>query len=143
MIAGVVRRHDRVAGKTSEGEDYRANDPVLLDWEVAFAFPCQRPASAVNGVFETPQWRITPDAEGERVNSRRWMAGDYGGPLGIVENELRPVVLPAYLRNDWAKDWGSLQRLTPLKPQVDAEITVTDDVHGGMWTPGPMRAIKN
>uniref|UniRef100_UPI003D8B5BF8 arabinosyltransferase domain-containing protein n=1 Tax=Gordonia sp. B7-2 TaxID=3420932 RepID=UPI003D8B5BF8 len=118
-------------------------DPVLLDWEVAFAFPCQRPASVHNGVLETPMWRITPDAEGERVNSRRWMAGDYGGPLGIVENELRPTVLPAYLRNDWAKDWGSLQQLTPLKPQVLAQIDLTEDVHWGWWTPGPMRAVKN
>ncbi len=32
MIAGVVRRHDRVVGQTREGEAYRANDPVLLDW---------------------------------------------------------------------------------------------------------------
>ncbi|NED60890.1 hypothetical protein G3I15_08145, partial [Streptomyces sp. SID10244] len=68
---------------------------------------------------------------------------DYGGPLGIVENELRPIVLPTYLRNGWARDWGSLQRLVPLKPQVDAELKVTGDVHGGTWTPGPMRAIKN
>lgn len=120
-----------------------SEDPVLLDWEVALAFPCQRPAAAVHGVLETPMWRIAPDAEGERVNSRRWMAGDYGGPLGIVENELQPIVLPAYLRNDWAKDWGSLQRLVPLKPQVPAELTLTTDVHGGLWTPGPMRAIKN
>ena len=120
-----------------------SEDPVLLDWEVAFAFPCQRPATVVNGVWETPQWRITPDAEGERVNSRRWMAGDYGGPLGIVENELRPVVLPSYLRNGWAKDWGSLQRLTPLQPQVDAELVLTEEDHGGLWTPGPMRAIRN
>ncbi len=37
MIAGVVRRHDRVAGKTSEGEAYHANDPVLLDWVQATA----------------------------------------------------------------------------------------------------------
>ncbi|MEE3852219.1 arabinosyltransferase domain-containing protein [Gordonia sp. LSe1-13] len=120
-----------------------SDDPVLLDWEVALAFPCQRPATVVNGVFETPQWRVTPDAEGERVNSRRWMAGDYGGPLGIVENELRPTVLPSYLRNSWAKDWGSLQRLTPLQPQVDAELVISEEVHGGMWTPGPMRAIRN
>ncbi|AZG46833.1 arabinosyltransferase domain-containing protein [Gordonia insulae] len=133
----------RVTSMVTLNDLVGSEDPVLLDWEVALAFPCQRPASAVNGVLETPQWRITPDAEGERVNSRRWMAGDYGGPLGIVENELRPVVLPAYLRGDWAKDWGSLQRLTPLKPQVEAELVVTDDVHGGMWTPGPMRAIKN
>jgi uncharacterized protein (DUF2236 family) len=37
MIAGVVKRHDRVAGRTSEGETYHANDPVLLDWVQATA----------------------------------------------------------------------------------------------------------
>jgi uncharacterized protein (DUF2236 family) len=37
MIAGVVRQHDRVAGKTREGETYHANDPVLLDWVQATA----------------------------------------------------------------------------------------------------------
>ncbi len=37
MIAGVVSRHDRVTGQTSEGEAYHANDPVLLDWVQATA----------------------------------------------------------------------------------------------------------
>lgn len=37
MIAGVVRRHDRVVGRTREGEPYHANDPVLLDWVQATA----------------------------------------------------------------------------------------------------------
>jgi uncharacterized protein (DUF2236 family) len=37
MIAGVVRRHDHVFGRTSEGEAYHANDPVLLDWVQATA----------------------------------------------------------------------------------------------------------
>ncbi|MBM7368907.1 arabinosyltransferase domain-containing protein [Gordonia hydrophobica] len=119
------------------------DDPVLLDWEVAFAFPCQRPSGVVHGVLETPKWRITPDAEGERVNSARWMAGDYGGPLGITENELRPTEIPAYLKNDWARDWGSLQRFTPLLPQTDADLTLTRESHTGLWTPGPMRVIKN
>ncbi|MGB3603624.1 MAG: arabinosyltransferase domain-containing protein [Gordonia sp. (in: high G+C Gram-positive bacteria)] len=117
--------------------------PVLLDWEVAFAFPCQRPAAVVHGVLETPEWRITPDAVGERVNSARWMAGDYGGPLGITENELRPTEIPAYLRNDWARDWGSLQQYTPLLPQREAELTFTTESRSGLWTPGPMRVIKN
>ncbi|EGD53512.1 arabinosyltransferase domain-containing protein [Gordonia neofelifaecis] len=120
-----------------------SDDPVLLDWEVAFAFPCQRPAAAVHGVLETPKWRITPDAVGERVNSAQWMAGDYGGPLGITENELRPTEVPAYLENDWGRDWGSLQRFTPLLPQRDADITLTEEDHTGTWTPGPMRVIRN
>lgn len=120
-----------------------SDDPVLLDWEVAFAFPCQRPAGVVHGILETPKWRITPDAVGERVNSAQWMAGDYGGPLGITENELRQTEVPAYLENDWGRDWGSLQRFTPLLPQHDAELTVTHEDHTGLWTPGPMRVIRN
>lgn len=37
MIAGVIRRHERVSGTTSMGEPYRANDPALLDWVQATA----------------------------------------------------------------------------------------------------------
>jgi len=37
MIAGVVRRHERVTGWTSAGEPYRANDPELLNWVQATA----------------------------------------------------------------------------------------------------------
>lgn len=37
MIAGVVRRHAGVAGKTREGEAYEANDTQLLDWVQATA----------------------------------------------------------------------------------------------------------
>jgi uncharacterized protein (DUF2236 family) len=37
MIAGVVRRHERVSGRTREGEPYRASDPDLLDWVQATA----------------------------------------------------------------------------------------------------------
>ncbi|QMT03674.1 arabinosyltransferase [Gordonia jinghuaiqii] len=120
-----------------------SKDPVLIDWEAGLAFPCQRPAQVKYGVLETPEWRISPDREGERVNSQRWMAGDFGGPLGIIENELRPRVYPSYLRNDWAKDWGMLQGLTPILPQTDAELTITTESHSGLWTPGPMRASKN
>lgn len=32
MIAGVVRMHARVRGRTSDGEPYTATDPDLLDW---------------------------------------------------------------------------------------------------------------
>ena len=133
----------RVSTMTDLNSLVGSQDPVLIDWQSALAFPCQRPAQVKNGVLETPVWRIAPDREGERVNSQRWMDGDYGGPLGIIENELYPRVLPSYLRNDWAKDWGMLQSLTPILPQTDAKLTITTDTRNGLWTPGPMRAIKN
>lgn len=37
MIAGIVRMHGRVTGRTSEGEAYQANDQALLDWVQATA----------------------------------------------------------------------------------------------------------
>jgi len=37
MIAGVVRAHDRVEGRTPVGAPYRANDPELLTWVHATA----------------------------------------------------------------------------------------------------------
>lgn len=37
MIAGVGRQHARVAGTTPAGQDYRADDVVLLDWVQATA----------------------------------------------------------------------------------------------------------
>lgn len=37
MIAGVVRAHDRITGRTPAGQPYRANDPALLNWVQATA----------------------------------------------------------------------------------------------------------
>lgn len=37
MIAGIVRAHDRVEGRTPAGVAYRANDPELLNWVHATA----------------------------------------------------------------------------------------------------------
>ncbi|HEX5144043.1 MAG TPA: arabinosyltransferase domain-containing protein, partial [Mycobacterium sp.] len=58
-------------------------DPVMLDWLVGLAFPCQRPFAHQNGVIEVPKWRILPDRFGAEANSP---VMDYlgGGPLGIT-----------------------------------------------------------
>lgn len=37
MIDGVNRRHRRIAGTTTDGRPYRADDPLLLDWVQATA----------------------------------------------------------------------------------------------------------
>ena len=37
MIAGIVRAHDAVRGRTADGEAYHANDPELLTWVQATA----------------------------------------------------------------------------------------------------------
>ena len=61
-----------------------SQDPVLLDWLVGMAFPCQRPFDHQNGVIEVPKWRILPDRFGAEANSPV-MDNVGGGPLGITE----------------------------------------------------------
>jgi arabinosyltransferase C len=41
-----------------------------------------------------------------------------GGPLGITELLFRASTVPSYLKDDWLRDWGALQRLTPFYPNA-------------------------
>ncbi|MCV7080096.1 arabinosyltransferase C-terminal domain-containing protein, partial [Mycolicibacterium insubricum] len=116
-----------------------SNDPVMLDWLVGLAFPCQRPFGHQNGVIEVPKWRILPDRFGAEANSP---VMDYlgGGPLGLTELLFQAVTVPTYLRDDWFRDWGSLQRLEQYYPSAQpAELELGTAVRSGWWTPGPLR----
>ena len=96
-----------------------SQDPVLLDWLVGLAFPCQRPFDHQNGVIEVPKWRILPDRFGAEANSPV-MDNVGGGPLGISELLLRAITVPTYLKNDWFRDWGALQQLITYYPNAAA-----------------------
>ncbi|NVN51414.1 arabinosyltransferase C-terminal domain-containing protein, partial [Mycolicibacterium hippocampi] len=116
-----------------------STDPVLLDWLVGLAFPCQRPFDHQNGVIEVPKWRILPDRFGAEANSP---VMDYlgGGPLGITELLLRSTTVPTYLKNDWLRDWGALQRLTPFYPDAEpARLDLGSATRSGLWSPAPLR----
>jgi arabinosyltransferase C len=116
-----------------------SDDPVLLDWLVGLAFPCQRPFGHQNGVTEVPKWRILPDRFGAEANSP---VMDYlgGGPLGITELLLRATPVPTYLRDDWFRDWGALQQLTPWYPNAQpARLELGTATRSGLWSPGPLR----
>ncbi|WP_083612710.1 MULTISPECIES: arabinosyltransferase domain-containing protein [Mycolicibacterium] len=116
-----------------------STDPVLLDWLVGLAFPCQRPFAHQYGVTEVPKWRILPDRFGAEANSP---VMDYlgGGPLGISELLLRPSSVPTYLKDDWFRDWGALQRLTPwYRDAVPARLDLGTATRSGLWSPAPLR----
>lgn len=117
-----------------------STDPVLIDWLPGFVFPCQHPIAVTNGVLEVPQWRIMPDAEATRKNSQTWMAGTAGGPLGITEAMLTPTLVPTYLRNNWGRDWGGLQRFTEIVPAPPAELDLGTARRSGLYNPAPMRS---
>ncbi len=116
-----------------------SQDPVLLDWLVGLAFPCQRPFGHQNGVAELPKWRILPDRFGAEANSP---VMDYlgGGPLGITELLFRAEPVPTYLNHDWFRDWGSLQRLVQFYPDArPARLELGTAVRSGWWSPAPLR----
>lgn len=114
--------------------------PVLIDWMPGLVFPCQRPIAVSYGILEVPDWRIMPDADATKRNSQTWSAGVNGGPLGITDGLLHGTLVPTYLRNNWGRDWGGLERYTMV---VDAEPA--EMVHGthrvsGLYNPAPMRS---
>ena len=116
-----------------------SQDPVLLDWLVGLAFPCQRPFNHSNGVIEVPKWRILPDRFGAEANSPV-MDNLGGGPLGIYELLLKPTTLPAYLKDDWFRDWGSLQQLTLYYSGAEpARLDLGSTTRSGLWSPAPLR----
>ncbi|MFZ1177541.1 MAG: arabinosyltransferase C-terminal domain-containing protein, partial [Mycobacterium sp.] len=116
-----------------------SSDPVFLDWLVGLAFPCQRPFGHQNGIDETPKWRILPDRFGAEANSPV-MDNNGGGPLGVTELLLRATTMATYLNDDWSRDWGSLQRLTPYYPDAGpAHLLLGTATRSGLWNPAPLR----
>ncbi|HET6733472.1 arabinosyltransferase C-terminal domain-containing protein, partial [Mycobacterium sp.] len=116
-----------------------SQQPVLLDWLVGLAFPCQRPFGHQNGVVEVPKWRILPDRFGAEANSPV-MDNLGGGPLGITELLLRATTVPTYLRDDWFRDWGALQQFTPYYQNAEpARLDLGSATRSGLWSPAPLR----
>ena len=116
-----------------------SQDPVLLDWLVGLAFPCQRPFGHSAGVTEVPKWRILPDRFGAEANSPV-MDNIGGGPLGISELLFRATTVPSYLKDDWFRDWGALQRLTLYYPNAEpARLDLGTATRSGLWSPAPLR----
>ncbi len=116
-----------------------SQEPVLLDWHVGLAFPCQRPFDHVDGVAEIPQWRILPDRVGSDA-SNAWQDDIGGGPLGWTDLLLRAQTVPSYLDHDWGRDWGSLEKFTPYRRDAPpATIDVTVETRSGLASDDPIR----
>ncbi|WP_243749723.1 arabinosyltransferase domain-containing protein [Nocardia ignorata] len=113
-------------------------NPVLADWHVGLAFPCQRPFDHRAGVAEMPIWRILPDKLNAQV-SETWQGDTGGGPLGWTGMLMRSQTIPSYLADDWTRDWGELQRLTRLITAPPAEITIDTEPTWGWSTAAPIR----
>ena len=129
----------RVPELRSVQEYVGSQQPVLMDWAVGLAFPCQQPMLHAHGVTEVPRFRITPDYNAKRLDTDSWEDGMNGGLLGITDLLLRAQVMSSYLSRDWGRDWGSLRRFDTL---VDASVATLDfgtTTHSGLYSPGQIR----
>ncbi|KXP13972.1 arabinosyltransferase domain-containing protein [Tsukamurella pseudospumae] len=121
-----------------------STDPVLLDLLVGQQFPCQRPMAIRNGVYELPKWRILPTRKDALSTSSTWQAREAGGLLTVPDTLLSTTTLPTYMSGDLARDWGDLQKYTPIVDDAPAAaLTVGSRTRSGWWRQGPIRALTN
>ncbi|ULE34907.1 arabinosyltransferase domain-containing protein [Mycobacterium sp. IDR2000157661] len=121
-----------------------SSTPVLMDIATAANFPCQRPFSERLGVAELPEYRILPDLTQVVSSSNMWQSAEDGGPFLFIQALLRTSAVPTYLRNDWYRDWGSIERYDRVVPASQAPYPAieqgTQRVFG--WSRnGPIRAL--
>ena len=113
--------------------------PVLMDWAVGLAFPCQQPMLHANGVTQVPTFRITPDYTAKKQDTDTWQDGRNGGLLGISDVLLRAHVMATYLSDDWGRDWGSLRKFDAIADAEPAELELGSATRSGLWKPGRIR----
>ncbi|WP_062888024.1 arabinosyltransferase EmbB [Mycobacterium avium] len=129
----------RVPEMRSLQEYVGSTQPVLMDWAVGLAFPCQQPMLHVNGVTEIPKFRITPDYTAKKMDTDTWEDGTNGGLLGITDLLQRAHVMSTYLSHDWGRDWGSLRRFETIADAHPAQLDLGTATRTGWWSPGPIR----
>jgi len=118
--------------------------PVLMDIASAAQFPCQRPATVHLGVAEVPKYRIQPNLKQVVVSSNMWQAARSGGPFLFIQALLTTSTVPTYLRDDWYRDWGAIERYIRVVPEAQAPNAAIEEgsrrVFG--WNRnGPIRAL--
>ena len=117
--------------------------PGLLDWAVGLQFPCQRTFDHYAGVTEIPEYRISPDHGGKSTLSpfQDWAGG---GSMGTAEAINNAYEISSYLRNDWGRDWGSIERYS-LRTNSNGDAPKVADINletiqrSGLWNPGHMK----
>ena len=116
-----------------------STQPVLMDWAVGLAFPCQQPMLHSYGVTDVPKFRITPDYTAKKQDTDTWEDGRNGGLLGISDLLLRAHVMATYLSHDWGRDWGSLRKFDTIVDAQPAQLELGSATRSGLWKPGTIR----
>jgi arabinosyltransferase A/arabinosyltransferase B/arabinosyltransferase C len=87
---------------------------AVLDWPVAFVFPCLTPASLPPGTAALPQWRVGPPADDPAADITYTPA--LGGPFAASRLLVTQRRMPTYARGDPTRDGPQLYRWDPVAP---------------------------
>ena len=98
---------------------------AILDWPVAFAFPCLTPEPLPPGTAALAQWRVAPPADdpSAAITYTPGLGGPFAGPRLLVTQRR----MPTYLRGDPTRDGVQLYRWVPVTPLRTLAPTVRDD----------------
>jgi uncharacterized protein (DUF2236 family) len=114
MIAGVVRAHDRIEGRTPCGQPYRANDVELLDWVQA---------TASFGFVEAYRNFVRPltDVEVDRFYAESSASSELYGATGAPRSaselaDLFAIMRPKLERSHIITEFLSIVRTAPILP---------------------------
>ncbi len=110
---------------------------AILDWPVAFLFPCLEPAPLPLGTASVPTWRVAPPASDPSAGIT--YAPGFGGPFAGPRLLVTEQRLPTYLAGDPIRDAVRLYRWTPITPMATPTPVVTDRTVAGWASDGHAR----
>jgi arabinosyltransferase A/arabinosyltransferase B/arabinosyltransferase C len=110
---------------------------ALLDWPVAFLFPCLTPEPLPLGTAALPRWRVGPSADDTETHIT--YQPEYGGPFVAPRLLITERRMPTYLAGDPLRDAGQLYRWVPIQPLARPEPVVIPRTVAGWHQEGHAR----
>ncbi|HEX2297082.1 MAG TPA: arabinosyltransferase C-terminal domain-containing protein, partial [Pseudonocardiaceae bacterium] len=102
---------------------------AVVDWPVAFLYPCLDIAGTPDGTAQLPRWRVgTPAADG---SGGIVTAPQFGGPFATPRALSRAEQLPVYLDGDPLRDVGTLYRWAPVTTLSAPAVSRTRETRWG------------
>jgi EmbC C-terminal domain len=96
---------------------------AILDWPVAFLFPCLTPEPLPLGTAALPEWRVAPPVDNTETHIT--YQAQYGGPFVAPRLLITERRMPTYLAGDPLRDAGQVYRWVPIRPLARPEPVVT------------------
>ncbi len=124
----VVRIHPAAGSGTADRERVpRPRDAGADGYRLGRPVPL--PAARLPSTWvlpRCPEYRILPNLKQVVVSSNMWQSARAGGPFLFIQALLSTATVPTYLRDDWYRDWGAIERYIRVVPAAQAPDAVID-----------------